>query len=143
MSKQEFALPAVGALIFDFEKRLFLMQSSGKFGDEWIIPGGKVNFGETLEEALKREIREETGLILSQCSFLGVRDYIKPDKHFIFLEFAAKANNPDQVVLNEEATQHGWFNQSELSKLNIAAPTRALIDERLNLALKSIFLLKI
>ena len=38
------------------------MQSSGKFGDEWIIPGGKVSFGEGMDAALRREIKDEANL---------------------------------------------------------------------------------
>jgi hypothetical protein len=50
-----------GAAILDADRRLFLMRSSGKFGDQWIIPGGKVNFGETAAAAVVREVRRGNG----------------------------------------------------------------------------------
>ena len=106
------------------------MRSSGKYGDQWIVPGGKVDFGETMIAGLKREIREETNLELVKINFKGVRELIEPTRHFIFLEFSATASNPDQVVLNNESTEYGWFRKSQLKDLNIAKPTLELIDER-------------
>lgn len=130
MKEYPFAIPVVGALIFNQQKQIFLVQSSGKFGDSWIIPGGKVSAQETMAEGLKREIREETNLALEQIHFLGVREYIKPHVHFIFLEHCAVAIEPQHVQLNEEATQWGWFGLKDALALNLAAPTRLLIEER-------------
>lgn len=126
-----FAIPVVGALIFDEENRLFLMQSNGKFGDQWIVPGGKVHVGERLEEALRREIKEETNLDLSDVRFLGVREMINPRNHFIFLEFSARARAPYRVVLNDEAVEYGWFTAETLGSIQLAGPTRDLIQERI------------
>lgn len=127
-----FPLVAAGALIFDNENKVFLMQSSGKFGAEWIVPGGKVAFGESVETALIREIKEETNLDLTNIEFIGYRDYVKTDKHFIFLEFCAKTENSQQVKLNYEATKYGFFGQSELENLNIAKPTLELIQSQIH-----------
>ncbi len=120
----------VGALIFDNQNRAFLMRSSGKYGDQWIIPGGKVDFGESLIEALRREILEETNLHLQEIEYRGVRELIEPERHFIFLEHTARAVNPSAVVLNSESTEYGWFSRDELQKLSIAKPTLELITER-------------
>lgn len=119
----------VGALIFDEQSRLFLMQSAGKYQDQWIIPGGKIDFGESIRHALIREIKEETNLNISNIEFCGVRELIEPQRHFVFLEHRAQAINPTQVELNEEATQFGWFQKSDLTKISIATPTLALINE--------------
>jgi len=126
-----FPRAVVGALVFNKDKeRLFLMRSSGKFGSQWIIPGGKVDFGESLEDALKRELLEETNLNLKDIEFKGVRELVESHRHFIFLEYTAIATNPDQVILNSEATEFGWFTKNDLLQLDIATPTRTLIEER-------------
>ena len=119
----------VGALIFDENRQLFLMRSSGKYGSQWIVPGGKIDFGETILNALKREIREETGLILKDIEFKGIRELIEPDRHFIFLEHTATAINTNQVILNSEATEYGWFTKNNLDKIDIAKPTLELIQD--------------
>ena len=120
----------VGALIFEETGRLFLMRSSGKYGNQWIIPGGKVDFGETILDGLVREIREETNLKLTDIRFEGVRELIEPERHFVFLEHTARALNPHEVKLNSEATEFSWFTKPELKCLNVAPPTLALIQER-------------
>jgi ADP-ribose pyrophosphatase YjhB (NUDIX family) len=128
----EFAVPVVGALIFNSKSELFLMQSSGKFGSEWIVPGGKVNFGETMENALRREIKEETNIELGKIQFLGVREMITEKKHFIFLEFARWRQNDEAVILNSEAVSYKWCQPDDLRKIQIAGPTQSLIEERLD-----------
>ena len=105
------------------------MRSSGKFGNQWIVPGGKVDFGETLTNALQREIREETNIAISDIKFTGVSELVEPQRHFIFLEFTALAHSIDEVRLNQEATEYGWFAKEELAKLDIAAPTLRFIRE--------------
>jgi ADP-ribose pyrophosphatase YjhB (NUDIX family) len=120
----------VGALIFDNQQRIFLMRSSGKFGDQWIIPGGKVDYGETVLTALLREIREETNLEIKDIKFVGIRELIEPQKHFVFLEHTAIAINTENIKLNSEATEFGWFAKSDLNTIDIAEPTLALIQER-------------
>ena len=134
----EFAIPAVGALIFNLKKRVFLVKSSGKFGDQWIIPGGKVAFGESLTNALSRELREETKMQIDGSKLLGAREHLSEAKHFIFLECVAWIRDPGVIELNEEATEYGWFNRNEIRELNIAAPTQALIEERWDTALEQL-----
>lgn len=119
---------AAGALIFDSDNRLFLMQSSGKYGEEWIVPGGKVGYHEKAVNALQREIVEETNLYLENIEFLSYRDYITSGKHFLFLEFKAFTTGSISVKINEEARTYGWFSKEDLEKLPIALPTRQLID---------------
>jgi len=121
---------AAGALILNEKNEIFLMESSGKFGSDWIVPGGKVDFGENVIDGLVREIREETNLEIFDIEFLSYRDYCKPNKHFIFMEFLAKTKNESDVKLNEEATKYGFFGQNELQKLNIATPTKDLINSK-------------
>ncbi len=133
MTREIFPRAVVGALVFNKDnERLFLMRSSGKFGSQWIIPGGKVDFGETLESALKRELLEETNLHIKDIEFKGVRELVESHRHFIFLEYTAIAANPDQVILNSEATEFGWFTKKDLVQLDIALSTRTLIEERWN-----------
>ena len=134
----ESPIPVVGALIFNKEAKLFLMRSSGKFGDDWIIPGGKVNWGEELEAALRREIKEETNLELSEVKFLGVREMINTKNHYIFLEYSARTLFHDNIILNHEAVAFRWFTPEDLSTTKLAAPTRELIYERTDFATGSL-----
>ena len=69
---QNYPEATVGALIFDPAGRLFLMQSH-KWAGKYVVPGGHVEIGETLEAALRREVMEETGLTIHDITFVGVQ----------------------------------------------------------------------
>ncbi len=72
---QHYPEPTVGALIFDPAGRLFLMQSH-KWCGRYVVPGGHVELGETLEAALRREVAEETGLTIRDIRFVCTQEFI-------------------------------------------------------------------
>lgn len=128
--EESYAIPVVGALILNPKNKLFLMKSTGKFGSDWIIPGGKIRFGESMEDALEREIIEETNLRLFDINLLGAEELIEKDRHFIFLEFLAFTKD-NKIKLNYEANEYGWFGEMDLKQISIAKPTQELIDKYL------------
>ena len=72
--------PTVGALIFDPAGRLFLMRSH-KWGGRYVVPGGHVELGETLEAALRRAVAEETGLTIHDIRFVCTQESVKSPTH--------------------------------------------------------------
>lgn len=122
MAEQQFPEPCVGALIFNKEGKIFLMKSH-KYNNQYVIPGGHVELGETMEDALKREIKEETGLKIYDLEFLGHQEFIFDKvfwkkKHFIFLDFACKTDSP-KVVLNGEGQEYLWVTIKEALSLPV------------------------
>ena len=65
MPEQKFPEPTVGALIVNPKGKIFLMKSH-KFNGMFVVPGGHIELGETMEQALKREVKEETNLDISE-----------------------------------------------------------------------------
>ena len=117
---QHYPEPTVGALIFDPAGRLFLMQSH-KWGGRYVVPGGHVELGETLEAALRREVAEETGLTIHDIRFVGVQEFIYDPafwqpRHFIFFDFACRADQTE-VLLNDEAEEYIWTTVDEALRL--------------------------
>jgi len=108
---QHYPEPTVGALIFDPEGRLFLMKSH-KWGGQYVVPGGHVELGETLEAALRREVTEETGLAIRDIRFVCMQEFIYDPafwqpRHFIFFDYACRSDETD-VCLNDEAEEYVW-----------------------------------
>lgn len=124
----------VGALIRDTEGR-FLMIRTHKWSHRWGIPGGKIQRGESCEEALRREVREETGLELGRVAFVMVQDCIEPPEflrsaHFLLLNYLAECVGAcPEVTLNEEAQEFVWVTLEEAFEMDLNQPTRVLLEE--------------
>ena len=109
---------AVSAAIFQ-NKRLLLVRRARKPAlGVWTLPGGRVEFGESLHQALNREVQEETGLTIEITCLAGFRETLpKPDRgqpgHYVILPFAAHWL-AGEVLLNEELDDFRWIEPSEL-----------------------------
>jgi mutator protein MutT len=81
----------VGAIIFDDAGRVLLIQR-GKppAAGQWSVPGGKLEPAETLAQAVAREVREETGLIVEVGTLACVLERIAADYHFVLLDYFAR-----------------------------------------------------
>jgi len=136
--KAERPIATVGALIHDGAGNVLMIRTH-KWSDLWGIPGGKIERGESSEDALKREIREETDLEVSDIRFVMNQDciespeFIRPE-HFILLNYLAKASS-HEVTLNDEAEDFRWVNVDDALNLDLNTATKILlqrvIDEKL------------
>ena len=121
----------VGALIFDSMDRV-LMVRTHKWSNLWGIPGGKIKWGEPSEDALRREIAEETGLSISEIEFALVQDCIHSkefyrDAHFVLLNYTCRCDGEPNVKLNDEAREFRWVTVGEALALPVNQPTRTLL----------------
>ena len=79
----------VTGVVVEGDKILLLNQDTDS-GRSWSLPGGKVEEGETLESALVREMREETGVVVEIAKLLYVCDYFTNSSHILHITFAAR-----------------------------------------------------
>jgi nucleoside triphosphatase len=127
--------PTVGGLILN-DKKQILLAKSHKWKNCFTIPGGHVELGETLEEALKREIKEETGLEIKPIGFLLLQEavysheFYKP-KHFIFLDYLCEAQTTDVQIDEDEIQDVLWVDPRKASEMNIDSFTKRTIQRYL------------
>jgi 8-oxo-dGTP diphosphatase len=114
---------AVSAAIFHAGRVLIVRRGTPPMQGVYTLPGGGVELGETLEQAIVREVREETGLAIEPIALAGYRQVIARDadgrieRHFVILPFAARYL-AGEIALNAELVEAAWLWPAELSGLN-------------------------
>ena len=122
----------VGALIYDDAGRVLLVRTR-KWSDKWGIPGGKIDWGEAAEAALRRELFEETGLEIDDIRFVLVQDCVRSaefyrEEHFLLLNYTCRRASGDEVRLNDEAQAFEWAYPSAALTMDLNQPTRTLLE---------------
>jgi phosphoglycolate phosphatase-like HAD superfamily hydrolase/ADP-ribose pyrophosphatase YjhB (NUDIX family) len=122
----------VGALIFNPAGEV-LMVRTRKWSGLWGIPGGKIKGGEPAEAALRRELREETGLEIEAPRFVMAQDCIASpefyrDAHFLLLNYTCRCAGDTPVRLNDEAQAHCWVTPEAALEMELNQPTRTLLE---------------
>jgi ADP-ribose pyrophosphatase YjhB (NUDIX family) len=125
----ESPLVGVGAVIVDDyreENRVLLIRrGTAPLLGEWSLPGGVLECGETLREAVVREAREETGLVVETGEMLGVYERVIPGDqgrvryHYVLIDFLCRPVGGD-LKAGSDAADVRWFMRDELPALNLA-----------------------
>lgn len=123
---------AVSAAIFRAGRVLIVRRARPPAHGLYTLPGGGVELGETLEQAVMREIREETALTIEPLELVGFRQAIVRDaagrveRHFVVLPFAARFIG-GEITLNEELAEAKWLLPSEISELKTTEGLAAIV----------------
>lgn len=125
----------VMAIIMDDSGRVLLGRKaravSPEFVDKWVAPGGRVNYGESLETATIRECAEEAGVVIQIKSPLPTQQIVGPRFHFVFPSYlcGVVSGNP---VAGDDLSEVRWFTKDELEGLPMTPITRASIIDALD-----------
>jgi ADP-ribose pyrophosphatase YjhB (NUDIX family) len=124
-------IATVGALIFNSSGEVLMIRTH-KWSNLWGIPGGKIKWGEPSEDALRREIKEETNLDVKNIHFVLVQDCIRSrefyrEEHFVLLNYICRCAGEPTVILNDEGREFRWMTVGAALKMPINQPTRTLL----------------
>ena len=131
----------VGGVVFYEDQVLLVKLTYGPVKGMWLIPGGLVDCGETLQEAVIREIFEETGIEVTPQGIIGIRSMVRTKDHLtdLYCVFLCKLNSkPDLVNKDEEISEVKWLPMDELdTDPHITSYTKYIIEKAQNTTLMS------
>ena len=124
----------VGAVVLDGDRVLLVKRGHEPLKGEWSLPGGVVELGETLETAIVREVREETGLEVDVGPIVDVLDRLRHDPdgrvkyHYVLVDFLCR---PSSGVLcgASDADAAEWAPLDELARYAVAETTVSVIEK--------------
>ncbi|HET9830904.1 MAG TPA: NUDIX hydrolase [Vicinamibacterales bacterium] len=124
----------VGAVVLDGQRVLLVKRGHAPLKGQWSLPGGGVETGETLEQAVAREVLEETGVTIEVGPIVEVLDRISRDSdgrvehHFVLVDFVAR---PSGGFLRSasDAEDAEWVQLSDLQKYEVAPVTMSVIQK--------------
>ena len=117
----------VAALIINQDKVFATQRGYGEFKDGWEFPGGKIEPGETPEEALKREIKEELATEIQVEKLLTTVEYDYPTFHLSMQCFLCKVEQGNLTLLEHEAAK--WLSYDELDDVDWLPADRVVVGE--------------
>ena len=109
-----------GAVVVDDDRLLLVRRARGWATGRWAVPGGKVEHGETMAEAVTRELREETGLEGVCGQLLGWAEIVEPDAHFVILDFEVTLLTDADPVAGDDAAEVRWVDVTDVAELPLA-----------------------
>ena len=125
-------IAGVGVVVFRNEEVLLVKRKKDPYKGQWSIPGGKLRLGETLTQAARRELMEETGVEVNELTLIDVIDIIVPDEeakilyHYIVADYRAHWLS-GECSPGDDARDVQWFNLNKLSSISLLDKTKNII----------------
>jgi mutator protein MutT len=110
----------VGAIAVDEDLILLIRRGRGPAQGVWSVPGGRVEAGETLAEAVVRELHEETGLTAVCEGLVGWVERIIEDHHYVILDFSVTILSSSDPVAGDDAAEAAWVPLHDVADLTLA-----------------------
>ncbi len=123
----------VGAIIEEGGRVLLVERGQEPLKGTWSLPGGVVETGECLKDAIRREVLEETGLEIEPVSVAGVFERIMPDRtgraeyHYVLIDYLCRVKG-GELQPASDASRAEWVPRAELPSYQIAEDTLAVIE---------------
>jgi 8-oxo-dGTP diphosphatase len=109
----------VGAIVVDEDELLVIRRGRGAAQGTWSVPGGRVEPGELLAEAVVRELLEETGLEGVCEDLVGWAERIDAEHHFVILDFRVTLLERREPTAGDDAAEARWVPLADVAELNL------------------------
>jgi len=125
---KNFPIVGVGAVVVHNDQVLLVKRGKPPFTGLWCIPGGKVKYGESLQQAAEREIREETGVIIRAGEPVYAFDTMEthdPDNsyHYVVVDLVAEYVSGEPLA-HDDVTDAAWFGKQDIENEEVQELTR-------------------
>jgi 8-oxo-dGTP diphosphatase len=123
----------VGALIFSGDRLLLVERGQEPLKGYWSLPGGILETGETLEQGIRREVLEETGLEVEPQSMFEVFERIMPDGagkteyHYVLIDYLCRPVG-GSLQAASDVSRVVWVSQPELAQYRLTEGTLAVVE---------------
>lgn len=124
----------VGAIVLDGGRVLLVERGNPPSAGWWSLPGGVLELGETLEEAVRREVLEETGLIVEPAGVVEVFERIvrdpegRPEYHYVLIDYLCRASG-GTLAAASDAARVRWVDRADLAGYAITEGTLPVIEK--------------
>ena len=124
----------VGALIIRDDTIVLVERAGEPLKGQWSLPGGVVEVGESLEEAVRREVAEETGLVVEPVSVVEVFERIiedaeqRPEYHYVLVDYLCRLDG-GELWAADDVSRSEWVRRDELGKYPLTAGTLPVIEK--------------
>ncbi len=123
----------VGALIFDGSRILMAQRGKQPLKGWWSLPGGALEIGELLADAIRREVREETGLEIEPLRVFEIFERIirdsagAPEYHYVLIDYLCRVTG-GSLCAGDDVCRVEWMERRDLSVIQITEGTLGVID---------------
>lgn len=135
-------IPSVGAVVFNGERVLLAQRGKAPNLGLWTLPGGAIELGESVRQAVEREVREECGLAVQAGDVVEVLDIIHRDGagalrfHYVVIDIACRYVG-GEIAPGDDAADVRWVHPDEFDALNVPAHARAVIAKARTMAARA------
>lgn len=122
---------AVGVFVFDAAGRVLLVKRGRPPAQgQWSVPGGKVEWGESVAAACRREVREETGIEIELGPLVTWIERMDDAHHYVILDFVAVPRDDQaQPTAGDDAADACWLRETQLHDLPLTAGLREVLQQ--------------
>jgi ADP-ribose pyrophosphatase len=128
----EAPIPTVGAVIFSGERVLLVRRGKAPNKGTWTLPGGAIELGETMRQAIEREVREECGIQVQAGDIVEVLDIIQRDEagalrfHYVLLDLVCQCVGGEPIAGDDVAAVR-WAHPDEFDALEVSQRARTVV----------------